>query len=326
MLGAAAGGDTGARGTAAAAVSSALAYMAGMALNDYADRQVDAVDRPDRPIPSGRITPERALAVGAGLLAADLVVAGWGSGRRGVAYSLATTGSVLAYDFAAKDTAAGPWVMAACRFIDVQRGSRTFRAAALPAALVAAHTYMITRVSRHEVDGGNREVALTSAVTTAAITVTALTTATPRPAAPRPATARPVTPRPATPRPVTPTPVTPRPVTPRPATPTPATPTPATAKQAFPASSAPKAAVDPASWAVATTAAALYTLPSIRASLAAAGDPSASRLQQVVKTGVLGMLPLQGTLTATNGQPGTGAGLLVLWYAARNLATRRRVT
>ena len=36
--------------------------MAGMALNDYADREIDAVERPGRPIPSGRVTPEFALA------------------------------------------------------------------------------------------------------------------------------------------------------------------------------------------------------------------------------------------------------------------------
>ncbi|GLY31303.1 SCO3242 family prenyltransferase [Kineosporia sp. NBRC 101731] len=290
LLGAAAGGDTGVRGTVAAAVSSALAYMAGMALNDYADRHVDAAERPDRPIPSGRISPERALALGAGLLVADLVVAGWGSGRRGVALSLATTGAVLGYDFAAKDTVAGPGVMAACRFLDVQRGSRSFRAALLPAGLVAAHTYMITGVSRHEVDGGNRRVALSSVVATAAITVAALGPAL------------------------------------KAAVPTSAVPRPAAQESSGVRAAVPTTVTDSESRIVAMAAAALYVLPSIRASLAAARDPSSSRLQRVVKTGVLGMLPLQGTLTATQGRPATGAGMIVLWYAARNLAARRRVT
>src|SRR6201999_1674051 len=33
--------------------SSCLAYVAGMALNDWADREEDARERPNRPIPSG---------------------------------------------------------------------------------------------------------------------------------------------------------------------------------------------------------------------------------------------------------------------------------
>ncbi|WP_162795796.1 UbiA family prenyltransferase, partial [Nonomuraea lactucae] len=46
---------------------SACLYWAGMALNDYADRDVDARERPERPIPSGRVSPGLALAAGAGL-------------------------------------------------------------------------------------------------------------------------------------------------------------------------------------------------------------------------------------------------------------------
>lgn len=37
--------------------SSSLLYLAGMALNDWADREVDARERPERPIPSGRVAP-----------------------------------------------------------------------------------------------------------------------------------------------------------------------------------------------------------------------------------------------------------------------------
>ncbi|MFD0256241.1 UbiA family prenyltransferase [Streptomyces sp. NPDC127113] len=42
--------------------ASACLYGAGMALNDWADRAEDAVERPHRPTPSGRITPGQALA------------------------------------------------------------------------------------------------------------------------------------------------------------------------------------------------------------------------------------------------------------------------
>lgn len=43
-------------------------YTAGMVLNDWFDREVDARERPARPLPSGRISPRAALAVGNGLL------------------------------------------------------------------------------------------------------------------------------------------------------------------------------------------------------------------------------------------------------------------
>ena len=36
-------------------------YWAGMAANDWADRELDAVERPERPIPSGRVAPRHAL-------------------------------------------------------------------------------------------------------------------------------------------------------------------------------------------------------------------------------------------------------------------------
>src|SRR3989475_10761474 len=46
--------------------ASACLYLGGIALNDYFDREVDAVERPERPIPSGAVPP----AVAAGRRAA----------------------------------------------------------------------------------------------------------------------------------------------------------------------------------------------------------------------------------------------------------------
>src|SRR2546427_12014269 len=44
--------------------ASACLYLGGIALNDYFDRAVDAIERPERPIPSGSVPP--ALAAGGG--------------------------------------------------------------------------------------------------------------------------------------------------------------------------------------------------------------------------------------------------------------------
>ncbi|MFE7357107.1 UbiA family prenyltransferase, partial [Streptomyces sp. NPDC057543] len=69
LAGAAARGRRPDRGTALAVGASLCLYEAGMALNDWADRDEDAIDRPHRPIPSGRIAPGAALAAAGALTA-----------------------------------------------------------------------------------------------------------------------------------------------------------------------------------------------------------------------------------------------------------------
>jgi geranylgeranylglycerol-phosphate geranylgeranyltransferase len=48
---------------------------ASMALNDYYDREIDAINEPNRPIPSGAVSPEEALSLGAALSIIGLVAA-----------------------------------------------------------------------------------------------------------------------------------------------------------------------------------------------------------------------------------------------------------
>ncbi|MBT0767580.1 UbiA family prenyltransferase [Kineosporia sp. J2-2] len=320
--------------------SSVLAYMAGMALNDYADRRVDAVERPHRPIPSGRISPRRALAIGAGLLAADLALAGVVRGRRGVVLSLATGSSLLAYDFVTKGTAAGPATMALCRFLDVQRGSSSFRAALLPASVVAAHTYMITEVSRAEVEGGDRRVAVVSGGVTTALAGLVLALALRSDDAGRVAGSRVAGSRVAGLR-VAGLRVAgarvggsqaaelraagSRATGARAAASLPAASLPAASP---PAGSPPGASPSPPAGKalVAALAAALYAVPSVRSSFVAARSPTPKNLQSLVRTGVLGMVPLQGALTAAAGRPAAGAALLAMWRVGRAIAVRGRVT
>lgn len=45
-----------------------LLYCSGMALNDYVDRRVDLLERPQRPIPSGRVNPITALGIALGFM------------------------------------------------------------------------------------------------------------------------------------------------------------------------------------------------------------------------------------------------------------------
>ncbi|WP_265522900.1 SCO3242 family prenyltransferase [Oerskovia flava] len=136
-------------------LASACLYAGGMALNDYADRDLDARERPERPIPSGRVSPSRALAVAGGLTTAGLGLAAVGGGARSVVVAVPLAASVWTYDLAAKNHPTGPAVMAACRGLDVLMGAGRGRLrAALPAAAaVAAHTAGVTVLSRGEVHG-----------------------------------------------------------------------------------------------------------------------------------------------------------------------------
>ncbi|WP_246259513.1 UbiA family prenyltransferase [Streptomyces typhae] len=122
LAGAAATGLRPGRGTLLAIGSSLCLYEAGMALNDWADRAEDAVDRPQRPIPSGRVTPAAALTAAVALTAGGLALAAR-AGRPALATATALAGTVWAYDLGLKHTPAGPATMAAARGLDLLLGA-----------------------------------------------------------------------------------------------------------------------------------------------------------------------------------------------------------
>ena len=102
------------------AISASISfYAAGMVLNDVCDVELDRVERPERPLPSGAIGLRQAALVGSGLLAAGSAAA---CATAIVARSpwpalvgAGLTAAVWLYDRHAKPTLAGPFVMGACR-------------------------------------------------------------------------------------------------------------------------------------------------------------------------------------------------------------------
>jgi UbiA prenyltransferase family protein len=174
LAGAAAAGTLGAR-TAGLCASSVCLYWAGMAANDWADREIDAKERPERPVPSGRVPPGTALGLAAGLSAAGVALAGLVGRRRAVGVAAPLAGAVWLYDTVAKQTAAGPAAMAACRGLDVLLGAGVgrLRRAAVPALVVAAHTYTVAALSRWEVDGAEPPVPAATLAGTAAVALAA---------------------------------------------------------------------------------------------------------------------------------------------------------
>jgi 4-hydroxybenzoate polyprenyltransferase len=108
--------------------ASALLYLAGMVLNDVFDIDVDRRERPQRPLPAGRIALRTARILGWTLLLAGLA-AGWLTavvvtplGRSGFVATL-LAGCILLYDAGVKSTPLGPLLMGTCRGLNVLLGA-----------------------------------------------------------------------------------------------------------------------------------------------------------------------------------------------------------
>lgn len=140
--------------------STGCLYAGGVVLNDVCDRHLDARERPERPLPSGRVPVAGAAVLGAALLAAGIAAAvRANAAAAGIAGVIA--GLVLLYDAVAKTHGVlGPVTMGACRAANLLLGiaavpamlSVRWPVAVLPFVYIVA----ITGVSRGEVHGGRR--------------------------------------------------------------------------------------------------------------------------------------------------------------------------
>ena len=156
LAGAAAAGGGG--GLAALLLATAALYAGGVVLNDVFDATLDARERPERAIPSGRASRGGAAALGSALLLLGVLAAGLVSwAAMGVACG--TAAAILLYDGWAKHQGlAGPLTMGLCRGLNLLLGVAAVPAmlgslwpiALLPIAYIAA----ITAISRGEVHGG----------------------------------------------------------------------------------------------------------------------------------------------------------------------------
>jgi 4-hydroxybenzoate polyprenyltransferase len=91
-----------------------LAYVGGMYLNEYFDREIDGRERPERPIPSGDIAASTVATIGFSLVGAGAIAtAAMGPAAAAMAALLAI--SIIAYDWRHKGNPFAPVVMGACR-------------------------------------------------------------------------------------------------------------------------------------------------------------------------------------------------------------------
>lgn len=135
-------------------IASLCVYHGGMALNDWADREEDARLRPDRPIPSGKISARAALTVALLLLCAGPLVMLLGGSERS-AETLAVVAVLAAlYDLKGRGAWIGPLLLAACRAGNLSAGMQLEVALTLPcvATLLAygAYVFFVSRLGRLE--------------------------------------------------------------------------------------------------------------------------------------------------------------------------------
>jgi hypothetical protein len=129
-------------------------YVAGMFLNDAFDREIDARERPERPIPAGEATADAVFVVGFSLLIIGMVSLAAINDRVGLA-GLVLGGAVLLYNWHHKGNPVAPFVMGLCRALVYLAAASAVAmklpyAILLPAAAMLAYVAGLTYAARME--------------------------------------------------------------------------------------------------------------------------------------------------------------------------------
>lgn len=130
-----------------------LFYLGGMYLNDAFDADIDAAERSNRPIPTGKIGVGQVWILGIIMLILGAGIAFMLSIKAGLA-GLALGASVVLYDWLHKKTALSPVIMGACRFFTYVTAA--YAAGDLPTAVLIgavglfAHVVGLTYAAKQE--------------------------------------------------------------------------------------------------------------------------------------------------------------------------------
>ncbi len=129
-------------------------YVGGMYLNDFFDREIDARERPGRPIHAGEISAGAVSTIGFGLLVVgSLLLAPFGFAAIG--WGIVLAAAIVLYDVWHKGNIFGPVVMGLCRAL-VYLGAGTAISGGISTALVigafalASHVVGLTYAAKQE--------------------------------------------------------------------------------------------------------------------------------------------------------------------------------
>lgn len=136
-------------------------YAGGIVYNDIFDADIDAIERPERAIPSGAITIKQAKQFGFILLVLGIAFGGIGSNAGGF-IAMSITFFALVYDKWGKhNNLLGPLNMGICRGLNLMLGLSIIPLALqqwyLLGIVPIVYIYSITMISRGEVYGSNRQ-------------------------------------------------------------------------------------------------------------------------------------------------------------------------
>lgn len=183
---AAAGGAVSVPALVAVALASVFLYAGGVVLNDYFDAPIDDVERPGRPIPSGRVPRRTAGTLGGGLLAVGVGLA-LVAGPRTAVVAAALALAVVLYDGVLKGTVGGFLAMGSARALNVLLGAAGASATGARildaplvlsvSAVVGGYIALVTFMAANEATKTSRRAVAAGAVGVVFAAVAALSTA-----------------------------------------------------------------------------------------------------------------------------------------------------
>ena len=142
-------------------VSTIGLYGGGIVMNDVFDAKLDSIERPERPIPSGKVSLTAATSFGISLLFLGILSAAIYSFQSGVIAIVIALLTVVYNRFAKHHTILGPVTMGMCRGGNLILGMsvipESIQRWGLIALLPIAYIGAITLISQDEVHGGKRK-------------------------------------------------------------------------------------------------------------------------------------------------------------------------
>jgi heme O synthase-like polyprenyltransferase len=135
-------------------------YGGGIVMNDVFDAKLDSIERPERPIPSGKVPLRAAATLGISLLVIGIILASVYSALSGFIALVVAIMTIVYNRFAKHHAFLGPLTMGMCRGGNLILGMsivpESINQWGMIALLPIAYIFAITMISQDEVHGGKK--------------------------------------------------------------------------------------------------------------------------------------------------------------------------